>query len=70
MKPTHSPERVAPLSDQDAESLDALVTTSRQLGRFWPPVAHGPEPKAAATARVSVPARTQRLVAGMPDYGG
>lgn len=76
MRPTHSPGRPAPLSDRDPEitdpldALDALVSDSRRLGRFWPPLTAGPEPKAVKSAAgVSVPARTQRLVAGMPEYG-
>ncbi|WP_371496652.1 hypothetical protein OG871_11775 [Kitasatospora sp. NBC_00374] len=56
--------------DADPDSLAALVRSSRRLERFWPALASGPEPVPATPAGVEVPAGAQRLVAGMPDYGG
>ncbi|MEU9126736.1 hypothetical protein AB0D08_01250 [Kitasatospora sp. NPDC048540] len=72
MMPSHSPVRPSKVlrADSDPDSLAALVRSSRRLGRFWPPLASGPEPVAASPAGVEVPAGAQRLVAGMPDYGG
>ncbi|MFJ1702218.1 hypothetical protein [Kitasatospora sp. NPDC088346] len=70
--PSHSPVRPprALRGDGDPDSLAALVRSSRRLGRFWPPLASGPEPVPATPAGVEVTAGAQRLVAGMPDYGG
>ncbi|MFJ9771589.1 hypothetical protein ACIRVF_10105 [Kitasatospora sp. NPDC101157] len=57
-------------SDADSETLDALVSSSRRLRRFWPQVAAGPEPAAApVSVGVRVPTGAQRLVAGMAEYG-
>ncbi|MDH6575082.1 hypothetical protein [Kitasatospora sp. MAP5-34] len=56
--------------DADTDTLDSLVSTSRRMGRFWPSSAAHQEPAAATPVGVSVPTRTQRLVAGMPEYGG
>lgn len=72
MMPSHSPVRPPsmPRGDADPDSLAALVSSSRRLGRFWPPLAPGPQPAAAAPGGVKVSPGAQRLVAGMPDYGG
>jgi hypothetical protein len=54
----------------EADSITALVSSSRRLGRFWPP--SGSAPQAAVALRpagVSVPSRARRLVAEMPEYG-
>ncbi|MBV2153641.1 hypothetical protein [Kitasatospora sp. SUK 42] len=56
-------------ADADGDSLDALVSSSRRLRRFWPQAAAGPEPAAPASAGFRVPSGAQRLVAGMADYG-
>ncbi|WP_344469442.1 hypothetical protein [Kitasatospora kazusensis] len=56
--------------DADSYTLDSLVSSSRRMGRFWPSATARPEPAAATPVGVSVPSRTQRLVAGMPEYGG
>ncbi|MFG3224879.1 hypothetical protein ACGF07_08880 [Kitasatospora sp. NPDC048194] len=56
-------------TEADAETLDALVTSSRRLRRFWPLLAAGPEPAAPAPAGVRVPSGAQRLVAAMAEYG-
>ncbi|MEU4113705.1 hypothetical protein AB0F71_04325 [Kitasatospora sp. NPDC028055] len=56
-------------ADADAETLDALVRSSRRLRRFWPLVTAGPEPAAPASVGVRVPSGAQRLVAGMAEYG-
>ncbi|MED7950971.1 MULTISPECIES: hypothetical protein [Streptomycetaceae] len=71
MMPSHHPLRVPPalLGDADGDSLDALVDSSRRLRRFWPLLATGPQDAAPARAALRVPSRTQRLVAGMPEYG-
>ncbi|MFJ2861636.1 hypothetical protein [Kitasatospora sp. NPDC087314] len=53
----------------DGETLDALVSSSRRLRRFWPLLASGPEPTAPARKGFRVPSRAQRLVAGMAEYG-
>ncbi|GAA1193655.1 hypothetical protein F4556_005456 [Kitasatospora gansuensis] len=53
----------------DADSLDALVSSSRRMEVFWPTHAVPAEPAHAAPAGVSVPSRTRRLVAGMSEYG-
>ncbi|GAA4996259.1 hypothetical protein [Kitasatospora paranensis] len=58
------------VGDADPDTLDALVSSSRRLGRFWPLIAAGPQPAAAAPAGVSVPSGAQRLVAAMAEYGG
>ncbi|MCU7825190.1 hypothetical protein [Kitasatospora sp. DSM 101779] len=71
MMPTQPPAlRPGALGGEvDFESLDALVSSSRRLGRFWPPLAAGPQPAAARPAGVSVPSGAQQLVAAMADYG-
>ncbi|GAA2832065.1 hypothetical protein RMN57_12080 [Kitasatospora sp. CM 4170] len=71
MMPSHHPMRVpaALRGDADVETLDALVDSSRQLRRFWPLLATGPEPSAPAPAGFRVPSGAQRLVAGMAEYG-
>jgi len=71
MMPSTSALRVPSVltGDADADTLDELVSSSRRLGRFWPPLTAGPEPAAATPVGVSVPSRTQRLVAGMAEYG-
>ncbi|MFJ3787205.1 hypothetical protein ACF9IK_25845 [Kitasatospora hibisci] len=71
MMPSHHPMRVpaALRGDADGETLDALVDSSRQLRRFWPLLATGPEPSAPAPAGFRVPSGAQRLVAGMAEYG-
>ncbi|WP_354639778.1 hypothetical protein [Kitasatospora camelliae] len=72
MKPSPSPVRPSrsPRGDVDADSLDALVSSSQRLVRFWPTPAGRPEPVVARPAAgVSVSARAQRLVAGMSEYG-
>ncbi|ARF80696.1 hypothetical protein ACIG0C_15465 [Kitasatospora aureofaciens] len=56
-------------ADADGETLEALVSSSRRLLRFWPQVAAGPEPAAPASVGVRVPSGAQRLVAGMAEYG-
>ncbi|MEV7600290.1 hypothetical protein AB0O91_23225 [Kitasatospora sp. NPDC089797] len=56
-------------ADPDGETLDALVSSSRRLRRFWPLVTAGPEPTAPAAVGVRVPSGAQRLVAGMAEYG-
>lgn len=63
----HSP--VPALWTEDGETLDALLDSSRRLGRFWPQVAVGPEPAAPSSAGFRVPSGAQRVVAGMPEYG-
>ncbi|KRB73730.1 hypothetical protein ASE03_21310 [Kitasatospora sp. Root187] len=55
--------------EADADSLDALVSSSRRMGLFWPAYAIPAEPVPTAPAGVSVPPRTRRLVAGMSEYG-
>ncbi|MFJ9519743.1 hypothetical protein ACIRPK_15950 [Kitasatospora sp. NPDC101801] len=55
--------------DVDTDSLDALVSSSRRMGLFWPTHAIPAEPVPAAPSGVSVPSRTRRLVAGMSEYG-
>ncbi|MER6395089.1 MULTISPECIES: hypothetical protein [unclassified Kitasatospora] len=71
MMPNHHPLRVPPAlkGDADGETLDALVDSSRQLRRFWPLLATGPEPSAPAPVGFSVSSGAQRLVAGMAEYG-
>ncbi|MGW6913998.1 hypothetical protein ACWGB8_09280 [Kitasatospora sp. NPDC054939] len=72
MMPTQHPLRVPPAlrGDADGETLDALVSSSRHLRRFWPLLATGPEPSApAARTGFRVPSGVQRLVAGIPEYG-
>ncbi|MEV7781720.1 hypothetical protein [Kitasatospora sp. NPDC088351] len=71
MMPSHHPLRVPPVprGDADGETLDALVDSSRQLRRFWPLLATGPEPSAPAHPGFRVPSGAQRVVAGMADYG-
>ncbi|AUG76815.1 hypothetical protein CFP65_1947 [Kitasatospora sp. MMS16-BH015] len=64
------PYAFTPRTGEDPESLAYLVSTSRRMGRFWPSSAPSPQPKAGAPVGVSVPARAQRLVAGMTEYGG
>lgn len=59
----------APRGDADLESLDALVTSSRRMGLFWPTTALQPEPAGPARGPLSVPPGTRRLVAGMSEYG-
>ncbi|MER7753426.1 hypothetical protein [Kitasatospora sp. NPDC097643] len=56
-------------ADADGETLDALVSSSRRLRRFWPLLAAGPEPSAPAHAGFRVPSGAQRVVAGMAEYG-
>ncbi|MGW2374386.1 MULTISPECIES: hypothetical protein [Kitasatospora] len=56
-------------ADADGETLDALVSSSRRLRRFWPQLATRPEPAAPASVGVRVPSGAQRLVAGMAEYG-
>ncbi|MFD5468302.1 hypothetical protein ACFWIQ_36650 [Kitasatospora sp. NPDC127059] len=68
MMPNHSP-LPALRSDADGETLDALVSSSRRLRRFWPQVTAGPEPATPASVGVRVPSGAQRLVAGMAEYG-
>ncbi|MFD0278419.1 hypothetical protein ACFVHB_31540 [Kitasatospora sp. NPDC127111] len=55
--------------DADGETLDALVDSSRQLRRFWPLLATGPEPSVPARSGFRVSSGAQRLVAGMAEYG-
>jgi hypothetical protein len=55
--------------DADPDTLDALVSSSRRLGRFWPPAALGEEPVRVAGPGFAVPSGAQRLVAGMAEYG-
>ncbi|MFI6843471.1 hypothetical protein OG535_11780 [Kitasatospora sp. NBC_00085] len=71
MMPSYHPLRVPPAlrGDSDAETLDALVDSSRQLRRFWPLLATGPEPATPARAGFRVSSGAQRLVAGMAEYG-
>ncbi|MBO1413962.1 hypothetical protein [Streptomyces sp. FH025] len=68
MMPEHSPLSV-PRADADGDSLDALVSSSRRLRRFWPQSAAGPEPAAPASVGFRVTSGAQRLVAGMAEYG-
>ncbi|WP_441246489.1 hypothetical protein [Kitasatospora sp. McL0602] len=69
LRPSRSPYAPATgKGDSDPDSLDALVSTSRRMGRFWPSPAPRPEPAATIPVGVSVPSRAQRLVAGMADY--
>jgi hypothetical protein len=56
-------------ADADPDTLDALVSSSRRLGRFWPPAALGEEPVRVAGPGFAVPSGAQRLVAGMAEYG-
>ncbi|GJF32933.1 hypothetical protein KNE206_56330 [Kitasatospora sp. NE20-6] len=56
--------------DADPDTLDALVHSSRRLGRFWPLLAAGPQPASSVPVGVSVPPGVQRLVASMAEYGG
>ncbi|WP_407990660.1 hypothetical protein [Kitasatospora sp. CMC57] len=60
---------VALKGEADADSLDALVSSSRRMELFWPTHAAPAEPVRSASLGVSVPSRTRRLVAGMPEYG-
>ncbi|MFI6446498.1 hypothetical protein [Kitasatospora sp. NPDC050543] len=66
--PLHVPAALR--GDADQDTLDALVSSSRRLGLFWPPLATGPEPATPAPIGFSVPSGAQRLVAGMSEYGG
>ncbi|MFF0409968.1 hypothetical protein ACFYUY_05970 [Kitasatospora sp. NPDC004745] len=68
MMPDHFPLSVL-RPDADGETLDALVSSSRRLRRFWPLLAAGPEPTAPVRAGIRVPSGAQRLVAGMAEYG-
>ncbi|MER7847809.1 hypothetical protein ABTZ03_28140 [Kitasatospora sp. NPDC096077] len=68
MMTDHSPSD-ARRADADGETLDALVSSSRRLRRFWPLVTAGPEPATPASVGVRVPSGAQRLVAGMAEYG-
>ncbi|MER8105381.1 MULTISPECIES: hypothetical protein [unclassified Kitasatospora] len=68
MMPSHAP-LPALRTEADGESLDALVSSSRRLRRFWPLLATGPEPAAPAREGFRVPSDAQRLVAGMAEYG-
>ncbi|MFJ9839865.1 hypothetical protein ACIRYZ_05270 [Kitasatospora sp. NPDC101155] len=68
MMPKHSPPS-ALRGEADGETLDALVSSSRRLRRFWPLLAADPEPTAPASVGVRVPSGAQRLVAGMAEYG-
>ncbi|MEU3571112.1 hypothetical protein AB0E96_22240 [Kitasatospora sp. NPDC036755] len=54
---------------EDAETLDALVDSSRRLRRFWPQVAAGPQPAAPVPTGVRVSSGARRVVAGMAEYG-
>ncbi len=56
-------------ADADPDTLDTLVSSSRRLGRFWPPVAAGEEPAGPSGAGFAVSSGAQRLVAGMAEYG-
>ncbi|MGW4891100.1 hypothetical protein ACWEQL_02360 [Kitasatospora sp. NPDC004240] len=72
MMPSPHPLRVPPAlrGDADAETLDALVDSSRRLRRFWPLLATGPEPSApAGHSGFRVSSGAQRVVAGMAEYG-
>ncbi|MER5865576.1 hypothetical protein [Kitasatospora sp. NPDC002040] len=55
--------------EADADSLDALVSSSRRMEPFWPAHAVPTEPVHTVPTGVSVPSRTRRLVAGMSEYG-
>ncbi|MFI5528129.1 hypothetical protein ACIA8O_06165 [Kitasatospora sp. NPDC051853] len=55
--------------DADLDTLDALVSSSRRMGLFWPTTALQPEPARPAAGALSVPPGTRRLVAGMSEYG-
>lgn len=70
MMPTQYPgvSTDGPEGDTDPDSLDALLRSSRRMGRFWPPSAAGPRPAVPAPTGVHVPARAQRLVAAMAEY--
>ncbi|MFH8380848.1 hypothetical protein ACH4E7_07890 [Kitasatospora sp. NPDC018058] len=68
MMPKHSPPSTR-RADTDGETLDALVSSSRRLRRFWPLPAAAPEPAVPAPVGVRVPSGAQRLVAGMAEYG-
>ncbi|WP_030240094.1 hypothetical protein [Streptomyces sp. NRRL S-350] len=67
MMTKHSP--LPAVRSEDGETLDALVDSSRQLLRFWPLLAAGPQPKAPASAGFRVPSGAQRMVAGMAEFG-
>ncbi|MEV6206840.1 hypothetical protein [Kitasatospora sp. NPDC051914] len=69
--PTQSPGLVpsALCGEADGDTLDALVSSSRRLGLFWPLLAAGPQPAAVRPSGVSVPSGAQRLVASMAEYG-
>ncbi|GHE27226.1 hypothetical protein GCM10018781_79780 [Kitasatospora indigofera] len=71
MNSSQHPLRVSPAlrGDTDLDTLDALVSSSRRLGRFWPPSAVGEEPVVAAGPGFAVSSGAQRLVAGMAEYG-
>jgi hypothetical protein len=71
MMPNRPTLRVPPAlkGEADADSLDALVSSSRRMGLFWPVRSTPAEPASTAPTGVSVPSRTRRLVAGMSEYG-
>lgn len=55
--------------DPETDTLDALVSSSRRMGRFWPSSVLCPEPAATSPVGVSVPSHAQLLVAAMAEYG-
>jgi hypothetical protein len=77
MLPSHSPVQGHGLpgavdglpGDTDADTLDALVDSSRRLGAFWPLLAGDDQPETTSTGPITVPDRTRALVAGMAEYG-
>ncbi|WP_371482082.1 hypothetical protein [Kitasatospora sp. NBC_00315] len=71
MNPTQHSPRVSPAlrPDADPDTLDALVSSSRYLGRFWPPMAVGVEPATPAGSGFAVSSGAQQLVAAMTEYG-
>jgi hypothetical protein len=76
MLPSDSPVRHSPvqlpgalLGDADPDTLDSLLDSSRRLGVFWPLLDGSPQPGAAPSGSITVPARTRELVAGMAEYG-
>ena len=71
MNPTQNSPRLSPAlrPENDPDTLDALVSSSRWLGRFWPPSAARTEPASPTRAGFAVSSGAQRVVAAMAEYG-
>ncbi|GAB2716034.1 hypothetical protein GCM10010442_41230 [Kitasatospora kifunensis] len=70
MPSSHSPVQGRGLpGETDADTLDALVDSSRRLGAFWPLLAGGDQSETSPIGPITVPDRTRALVAGMAEYG-